>query len=322
MNKRIKLLLECVLAFCFVLAIKTVCLAAPWEVNFGSVFSGNADIECKGSASNITKTGFVAKINTIGNAGVFGCEVKSFLYLYDYVNDNSSDDYKLSFKAKSTKVDKYICFTLLMEHDGPTEFWWVRLPKGKDVNVTKEIYRGYLEYKLGFLLGGDDGNRDAQIDYDEFAMQRYDAFDEQYRKSYITHLDLKKLDCGGDFSASTDIIISNIKLEVIKDTNKVKKKTLKTKLKLKSIKSTKKRSLLLKWKKVKGISGYQFYISRNKRFPKKKTGKIKIKKKYKRLLITKMKSKKVYYVKGRVYKKKGKKTIFGKWSKVRKVKIK
>ena len=81
----------------------------------------------------------------------------------------------------------------------------------------------------------------------------------------------------------------------------------------------KKRKLSVKWKKVTGTKGYQIQYSTNKKFKKAKT---KTTKKT-TLTIKKLKKKKVYYVRVRAYTidSSGKK-VPGKWSKVKKVKIK
>lgn len=97
--------------------------------------------------------------------------------------------------------------------------------------------------------------------------------------------------------------------------------TLGKKGKLKAVKSTKKRTVKITWKKLKGITGYQVYISRKKDFSRETFERI-YKKKKATGTITGLKSKKKYYVKVRPYKKKGKKTYYGAWSKTKKVKVK
>ncbi|OUQ62903.1 hypothetical protein B5E53_16910 [Eubacterium sp. An11] len=97
--------------------------------------------------------------------------------------------------------------------------------------------------------------------------------------------------------------------------------TLGKKGKLKAVKSTKKRTVKITWKKLKGITGYQVYISRKKDFSRETFERI-YKKKKTTGIITGLKSKKKYYVKVRPYKKKGKKTYYGAWSKTKKVKVK
>ncbi|MBQ9157149.1 MAG: hypothetical protein IJ137_10265 [Eubacterium sp.] len=82
-----------------------------------------------------------------------------------------------------------------------------------------------------------------------------------------------------------------------------------------------KQQMSLKWKKVSGISGYQFYFSLSKNF-KRNTVQCSYSKSKSSVKIDGFPSKKTFYVKMRPYKKSGKKTLYGKWSKVKKIKIK
>ena len=94
------------------------------------------------------------------------------------------------------------------------------------------------------------------------------------------------------------------------------------KAKITKLQSTKPGNLTIKIKKIKKVSGYKVKISQNKKFKKSKTYKIKKNQK----TIKGLKQGKKYFVKARAYKKikvKGKsKTVYGKWSKVKSMKIK
>ena len=93
------------------------------------------------------------------------------------------------------------------------------------------------------------------------------------------------------------------------------------KVKIKSAKNKKKRKIALTWKKVKGAKGYKVQYSTSKKFAKKKT-KTKYCKKTK-LTLKKLKKKKKYYIRVRAYKLQGtRKKLYGKWSKVKTVKVK
>ena len=90
------------------------------------------------------------------------------------------------------------------------------------------------------------------------------------------------------------------------------------KIKLVSAKMKKKAYVSLKWRALSGAEGYQIQYSTNKKFKKVKT-KISKKNKY---TIKKLKTKKTYYIRVCAYKiVKGKK-VYGKWSNVKKVKLK
>ena len=95
------------------------------------------------------------------------------------------------------------------------------------------------------------------------------------------------------------------------------KKTL-SKVILQVPKNKKGRKLVVRWNAVKDVKGYQLQYALNKKFKKKKSVQTK-KTKY---TIKKLKKKKTYYIRVRVYKMNGRKKVYGKWSTVKKVKIK
>lgn len=100
-----------------------------------------------------------------------------------------------------------------------------------------------------------------------------------------------------------------------------KKVTVK-KVALKKVKSTKKKTITVQWKKVSGVTGYQVQIGTNKKVTKgKKTYTVK-KAKTTKKTIKKLKRKKKYYVRARAYKTVKGKKYYGKWSGVKKVKVK
>lgn len=88
-----------------------------------------------------------------------------------------------------------------------------------------------------------------------------------------------------------------------------------------SIKSPKAKTLVIKWKKLSGVSGYQCYISKKKDF-KKYTIKRSFSKKKTKTTIPFLSSKKTYYVKVRPFKKVNGKRVYGKWSSVKVKKVK
>lgn len=87
---------------------------------------------------------------------------------------------------------------------------------------------------------------------------------------------------------------------------------------IRSAASKKEKSVTLSWKKVSCAKGYQIQYAINKKFKKKKskmTSKTST-------TIRKLKKKKTYYFRIRAYKLDDNKKVYGKWSKVKKVKIK
>ncbi len=104
------------------------------------------------------------------------------------------------------------------------------------------------------------------------------------------------------------------------DTKTVKKVTRPAQVKSLKVKNKKKTKVNLTWKKVSGAKGYQVQYSMKKKFPARKTKKKNAAKRT--VTISRLKKKKTYYFRVRAYKKKtnGSK-VYGKWSKVKKVKI-
>ena len=101
-------------------------------------------------------------------------------------------------------------------------------------------------------------------------------------------------------------------------TDKVSNKKTLPKVNLRMLKNKKGKKLVVRWNTVKGAKGYQLQYALNKKFKKKKSVQTK-KTKY---IIKKLKKKKTYYIRVRAYKMNGKKKVYGKWSMVKKVKIK
>ena len=87
---------------------------------------------------------------------------------------------------------------------------------------------------------------------------------------------------------------------------------------VKGIRKTSKKAVV-SWKKVKGAAGYQIKYSLKKNLKSAKTKNVAKKTK---LTITGLKKNKVYYVKVRAYKKSNAKKVYGKFSKVVKIKKK
>ena len=77
----------------------------------------------------------------------------------------------------------------------------------------------------------------------------------------------------------------------------------------------KKKSLKIKLKKVKGVSGYQIQVATNKKFTKNKKNITTKSNKKVTVIFKKLKAKKKYYIRVRTYKKSGGTTSYSKWSK-------
>ncbi len=92
---------------------------------------------------------------------------------------------------------------------------------------------------------------------------------------------------------------------------------------LKDLRSKKKKEVIAEWKKVSGATGYEVQYSTSKKFTKKATKTVKIKKnKTVKTYLKKLTSKKKYYVRVRAYKTVGKTIVYGAYSKTKSIKCK
>ena len=85
-----------------------------------------------------------------------------------------------------------------------------------------------------------------------------------------------------------------------------------------AVKNQKKLKVKATWKKLTNVSGYQIQYAPNKKFKKAKSKTVKSTS----VTIKKLKKKKTYFVRVRAYKLVDGKKVYGKWSVVKKVKIK
>ncbi len=104
------------------------------------------------------------------------------------------------------------------------------------------------------------------------------------------------------------IVDTNAKVSLIKQ----------SKVSWKTAKNTKGRKLTASWKKASGADGYQIQYAPNKKFKKAKSQTVKSTS----VTLKKLKKKTTYFVRVRAYKAVDGKKVFGKWSSVKKVKIK
>lgn len=95
------------------------------------------------------------------------------------------------------------------------------------------------------------------------------------------------------------------------------KVTAPSRVKLKSVKNKKGKKIQISWKKINGVTGYQIQYAANKKMRKAQ----KVTSAKTTYTAKKLKKKKIYYVRVRAYIKNGTKKVYGKWSKIKKVKI-
>lgn len=185
---------------------------------------------------------------------------------------------------------------------GLADSWWLRSP---GISLDQAAYVG---------LGGYGYENGYVVDYRYCAVRP------------VLHLDLTS-SLWKDAGAITSVVSSeNALRNTSKTTNsnsttdinqKVKKPGKVTGVSV----SVKKKKMTVSWKKMSNISGYQLQYALNKKFTKKKKTK-NLENYIRKSKVSSLKSKKTYYVRVRAYKKASGKTYYGRWSKVKKVKIK
>lgn len=284
MRRLTKKIAAAVLALTMVLAVGTTCCAATWTGYFGATEGWYEGVD--GALASESATGFTANVNMFGWGGVWGGQIKKPLAL------KKGTSYNITFNMKSTKVNKYVYVKMSTDENLATSFW-VFLPAGQNVKVTKTFKALNNANQLTFGIGGDLGNREDTQD-DKDAAVRYKLFTQQFKADYATTLNEVE---GGITAEASQIIVSNFAI-----------KTKPAKAKISSVKAGKKK-ITVKIKKVKGADGYQIKVGSKK--------KATTKTKY---VFKGLKSKKKYTVKVRAYV--GNKSLYGAWSNGKKVKVK
>ena len=191
--------------------------------------------------------------------------------------------------------------------------WWLRSPGSTGSSATEVYSSGWVNRVGGFVDYDSDGVRPA-LHLNLTSSNVY---------SYAGTV------CSDKYKGNSNNT-GNTNKDVDKNTNKNTNKNTTKKpsnpiasLKgvLKSVKSPAKSTLEIKWKKLNKVTGYQVQICLKKSF-KKGTIQRKFKQKVTSTKVRPLKKKKKYYVRMRPYKKSASKTYYGKWSKVKSVKIK
>ncbi len=211
---------------------------------------------------------------------------------------------------------------------------------------TKEIVDDGCIYTLNFKIKKDvlPGKTKIEISY-----KKSDTFNEEYKdvelnckdiqieiveKTEVSPVPTQKPPESKPTSPATSPPASVPQVQKVSPTtnpNRSKESEIKKKSSLSSdnkaakviilkVKTKGKKKLYVKWKKQKNVAGYQIQYADNRKFKKKKMKK----KKYGQSKITlkKLKSKRYYYIRIRSYVNNNGKMVYGKWSKVRKLKTK
>ena len=249
--------------------------------------------------------------------------------------------------SSNTKYSRVVV-ALCDKNNNVLEYRVVKVVPGKSITYTLPDIKGYTKEKNTIEISGTNSqlSQVSAIYNKNIENQIITVKKASYKVSYGTTYNLKKeVKAAGDltFTSSNKKIISvgskSGKL-IVKKPGKVKIKitagatadykqtsrivTIYAVPKKQTIKkvSTAKRKVKVNIKKDVKATGYQIVAAKNSRFSK---GKKVLTKKGRRQVtytITKLNSRKIYYVKARAYKTIGNKKYFGPWSKVKKIRIK
>lgn len=285
MNRLAKKMAASVLALTLVLAMGVQCFAANWTSYFGANEGWYEGAE--GAMSKNTATAFTANIDTIGWGGVWGAQARKD----GGISVKKGQKYTLSFTMTSSNIDHWV-YIKVAKGETVAFNGWIQLKAGKAYKFNKTFTAKADADTISFGMGGDAGDR-IGVTTDEDAEIRYAAL-----PNYQTLL------AGADFTAATQISLSNFKLESAKP----------ARVTLKSVKAAKNKKVTVKFKKVTGIKKYQIQYSYKSNMKKAKT---KTSKKTTYTLKNLKKGKKVYV---RVRAVSGK--SYGTWSKKKSVKVK
>ena len=249
----------------------------------------------------------------------------------EFITESETREAKNTAYAKERGVDT----ATSTEYEGKG-FWWLRSPGDDSYRVAEVAYSG-----CGHSYGYDVVNVDTAVrpvlhlDLSSSALWSYagkvtasvgDDSSQETPTPTPTNSPVPTIPVPTSTSASTTTTSQNS--NVGKDNTSStagaaiggipQVKDLKILNQSEKVKKSKMCKVTLSWKKVTDAKGYQLQYAMNKKFKKKKSVQTK-KTKY---TIKKLKKKKTYYIRVRAYKMNGKKKVYGKWSTVKKVKIK
>lgn len=287
MKRFTKKILSVVLALTLVVGLSTTAFADHQYKYWTTYFSVNeADnpyayegVDCLSFKE--TSNSFTANINKIGWK-IWGGHVDK------KISVTKGKTYVVSFKASSSKIDKFVYVKV-----GPDEAlaysFWIFLPAGKTKTFTKVFKAAASTNKnLTFGVGGDFGDRS-----DDDAAVRYAVFKRDFKKdkSFMKTHEAKP----GDSSSPTVLTVKSFSFSQAPG-----------KVSIKKAKALGKKKVKVQWKKAAGAEKYQVQVGSVKKTTTKTSLKVKAKKKGKQTV-------KVRAIVG---------TYKAPWSKAKKVKVK
>ena len=106
-----------------------------------------------GKITNIKKTGWTAALTQIGWGGIWGAQMSR------QVNVVKGKKYRLKFKIKSTKVNKWV-FVSASTGNNYAYGKWIWLEKGKYQTINVKFKAKKNANHITFAFGGDYGDRE------------------------------------------------------------------------------------------------------------------------------------------------------------------
>ena len=220
-------------------------------------------------------------------------------------------DYSICDEARRSKCSSYAfakgCYRSIKNDYRENSTWWIRRGNNSEY-ATQVDYSGWAYDDRTYNGTNNDGVRPA-------------LYLKLSSSNVYSYAGTVCSDGTNNTISKTNSIPSNKTTAAKKPTKPVLLPVEKMTGSLKAVKSPKKSTLTITWKKLSKITGYHVQFSAKRNFSK-GTIERKFKKKVTKTQVRPLKSKKKYYVRMRPYTKSGSKMYYGKWSKVKSVKIK
>ena len=227
---------------------------------------------------------------------------------------------EIPFSLKLDNLDERVTFLNLKSSDGmfivgrDGEEFYVTDGEGKEL-TRKSWDTGYRVYfesgSEEYIDGLVDVQKGSKIEEPKLKARDGYRFDGWYEYDSGKFLEENKWDFSKDVVDETMTLVA--KWTKIEKPEKVK---------LQSVKKAGAGKAKVTWKKQKGVTGYQVIYSTTKKFTKAKIKYVTVSGGKSNVTLKKLKKGKTYYVKVRAYKKNGNSKLYGKYSVVKKIKMK
>ena len=251
-----------------------------------------------------TQTGTSDKLFLLSDSQIYTEKAKKYGFAMDY---------SICDEARRSKCSSYAfakgCYRSIKNDYKENSTWWIRRGNNSEY-ATQVDYSGWAYDDRTYNGTNNDGVRPA-------------LYLKLSSSNVYSYAGTVCSDGTNNTISKTNSIPSNKTKTTAakKPTKRVLLPVEKMTGSLKTVKSPKKSTLTITWKKLSKITGYHVQFSAKRNFSK-GTIERKFKKKVTKTQVRPLKSKKKYYVRMRPYTKSGSKMYYGKWSKVKSVKIK